>query len=246
MILLSVIKYNNTILYIILCDGNDFFAKFSASILSLCFYLFVNIILMYNLSGLHLYVGRDKSFNEKFNLNSFALNILIPSLIYIFTSYIKETISVREFIYDIMYEYGEIDKQIQNDNFEEKKIALKTHDLKTEISKNKNKILDNTEKLLRRGIIFIVLIWYVSICFCGLYENSASCLIINTLISILFTSIFTLAMFIFSAIFRFIGIKSKNESLFNISTFLNPSYRMYSKGNVEEEEEKEKKHKKNN
>ena len=54
-------------------------------------------------------------------------------------------------------------------------------------------------------------------------------------------------MFIFSAIFRFIGIKSKNESLFNITTFRNPSYRMYSKGNVEEEEEElEKKNKKNN
>ena len=73
--------------------------------------------------------------------------------------------------------------------------------------------MDNSEKLLRRGIIFIVLIWYISICFCGVYENSASCLIINTLISILFTSIFTLAMFIFSSIFRFIGIKSKVESL---------------------------------
>ena len=240
MILLSVIKYNNTILYIILCDENDFFAKFSVLILSLCFYLFVNIILMYNLSGLHLYVGRDKSFNEKFNLNSFALNILIPSLIYIFTSYIKETISVREFLYDIMYEYEEIEMEIQNDNFDEKKITLKTHDIKTEISKNKNKIFDNTQKLFRRGIIFIVLIWYVSICFCGLYENSASCLIINTLISILFTFIFTLAILTFSSIFRFIGIKRKVESLFYISTFLNPSYRMYSKANVEKEEEEEK------
>ena len=73
-----------------------------------------------------------------------------------------------------------------------------------------------------------------------MYENSASCLIINTLISILFTFIFTLAILTFSSIFRFIGIKRKVESLFYISTFLNPSYRMYSKANVEKEEEEEK------
>ena len=237
----SLIKNNNTIFYIVFCDFNDLFAKGSVLILSLSFYLFINIILMVDSSLLHLYVGKDKSLKEKFEGGSFAINIFIPFLAYILTSFVKQKVSLNQFIYDKLYQYRELCKQLEKKKKEDKnKIILKMHDIKTDVSKFKNEVDYNTSYITMAGGIFLIINWYVCTCFCGIYENSTLCLVTNTLMSMIFTFIITIILYIASSVLRYISIKEKKITLFSLSTLLNPSYVMYANKYNQEKDKKEK------
>ena len=237
----SLIKNNNTIFYIVFCDYNDLFAKGSVLILSLSFYLFINIILMVDSSLLHLYVGKDKSLQEKFEGGSFAINIFIPFLAYILTSFVKQKVSLNQFIYDKLYQYKELCNQRDKKKKEDRnKIILKMHDIKTDVSKFKNEVDYNTTFITMAGGIFLIINWYVCSCFCGIYENSTSCLITNTLMSMIFTFIITIILYLASSVLRYISIKEKKITLFSLSTLLNPSYVMYVDKYSQEKDKKEK------
>ena len=237
----SLIKNNNTIFYIVFCDYNDLFAKGSVLILSLSFYLFINIILMVDSSLLHLYVGKDKSLQEKFEGGSFAINIFIPFLAYILTSFVKQKVSLNQFIYDKLYKYKELCNQLEKKKKEDRnKIILKMHDIKTDVSKFKNEVDYNTTFITMAGGIFLIINWYVCSCFCGIYENSTSCLITNTLMSMIFTFIITIILYLASSVLRYISIKEKKITLFSLSTLLNPSYVMYVDKYSQEKDKKEK------
>ena len=248
--LLSLIKNNNTIFFIFNYDNNDLFAKGSVLILSLSIYVFINIILMLDSSLLHLYVGRDKDLGEKFEGTSFAINISIPSLMYIVISLVKKRVSLNEFIYDKLDEYREICKEICKNDNEKKKQILKMHSIQTDVSKFKNKTESNTTFIFVVGIIFLIINWYVATCFCGIYENSFSCLITNALMSMIFTFILTLILYIISSIFRYFAKKKKMIALYSLSTLLNPCYILYvneyRNNRKEEQESKEKEDKKIN
>ena len=95
---------NNTIFFIIcFFKGNDdFYVKISVAILTIYLYILVNIILMFNSAGLHLYLGEKE---EKLNIISFFLNITIPYLTLIYPVIrLKKYLSVKEKIDDIYYE----------------------------------------------------------------------------------------------------------------------------------------------
>ena len=234
----SLIKNNNTLFYIFLCDYNDLFAKGSVLILAISFYLFINIIIMLDSSLLHLYTGRDESFGERLKGSSLAINIFIPPLMYIFTSLVKKRVSLKEFIYDKMNELREITEEKKID---ERKKIIRIHDIKTDISKFRNVVNNNTTIIFVVGLIFLIVNWYVSTCFCGIYENSVSCLITNTLMSIFFSIILTTILFIVSAFCRYLAIKKGYESAFCLHTILNPSYLLYANEYRKKSKEKEEK-----
>ena len=114
------------------------------------------------------------------------------------------------------------------------------HDIKTDVSKFKNEVNDNTTFITRVGGFFLIINCYVCSCFCGIYENSTLCLITNTLMSMIFTFIITVILYITSSVLRYISIKEKRITLFSLSTLLNPSYVMYVNRYNNEKDKKEK------
>ena len=241
-LIFSMIKNNNTIFFIIFKKQNDLFALVSVIILSLNIYIFLNTFLMFNSSSLHLFIDQDTDLKEKTKGKYFFLNILIPSLLYYITSIIKKMTSIKEFIYDKIYQF---EKVSNNGKLNKGEKNIRMHDLITDVSKFKNKKEKDAKKVFLSGIIFLIINWYFITCFLGIYENSYDCLILNVFISLIFTLIFTLIVFIISSILRYLGIKLQSERLFDISLFLNPINNFYNElpyndSNDIDDEEKEK------
>ena len=187
---------------------------------------------MLNSSSLHLYLHKDKDLNEKNRGIFFFINLfLYPILLYILSSVFKRIISIREFIFDKIYESEVIksDKDYKGKKNEGKK-SLKLHNIKTEISKYLNQKKGICSILfLVCGSIFILFNCYLVTCFCSVYNNSISCLCVNIIMSVLSGFILTLVLFAISSFLRYMSIKISNENLYNISRWLNPTYMMYKK-----------------
>ena len=206
-------------------DPNDLFIKVSVIILSLNLYIFLNIACMYNSYMLHLYIGENKVPFKKIEPKYKTINILVPFLLlYLPTMLLKKYISIREFIFDQIKKYFDITES--NKNKAQKQLGL--HDIETQISKFKNKIEGNSFKVFFFGGIFLVFNWYVATCFCGIYENSNLCLILNTFISIICTYLMIYAILLASTILRKIGLLYKSEIVFKFSRILNPTILLYS------------------
>ena len=174
---------------------------------------------------LHLYIGGDKDPNKKSQPKYNAINMLVPFLLlYIPTIFLKKYLSIREFIYDQYKKYYEI-KYSDKNAFQK---ILGYHDIETQISKFKNKIEDRSFKIFLFGGIFLLFNWYVATCFCGIYENSNLCLILNTFISIICTYLMIYVILLASTILRRIGLLCKSEIVFKFSGMLNPTILLYS------------------
>ena len=227
---ISLIKNNSTLLFVISCDTNDLFTRASVIILTLSFYIFINILFMFNSSSLHLYTGRDSDLQEKLEPKYVLLNILIPFLIlYVPIMFLKKITSVREFIYEQNYEYAIVVDASERKKLSPPQTQLRLHDIETQISKFKN-LMDYWEKkVFRGGFIFLLFNFYLTTCFCGIYENSISCLISNTVVSIVFTICITFILLLLSAILRIYGLSNEGIMSFSISTLFNPTFRLYGK-----------------
>ena len=101
------------------------------------------------------------------------------------------------------------------------------HDIITDISKFKNNKEQWAFYVFIGGCLFLLFNWYFVTCFCGIFENSQDCLIINIVMSIIFSSIFSLALIILSSYLRKYGLTKKNKTIYNISLFLNPILHIY-------------------
>ena len=194
------------------------------------------------------------------------MNILIPFwLLYLPTLILKKLTSIREFIDEQMYECSLI-KAKKEPELSKGKKQLKLHGIETEISKFYNKMERYEIRIFFWGLSFLLITFYLTSCFCGIYENSVSCLTLNTIMSIVFTFIITIIIFFVSTILRRYALRKgkvemkKEEKyilakIFNISRFLNPTYHFYKleeeiknekkKKEEEEKEEKEKRKKSN-
>jgi len=250
--LYKMIKKNNTILFIIcFSKGNDdIYSKITVAILTIYLYIFVNIILMYNSFGLHLYIRKE---NEQLNIPSFFLNIIVPYLTLIYPVFkLKKYLSVKENIDDLYYKLysiliqyynfnkrkkdekegkknkkerkgkGQILEEIKELNESEKN--LKIHNIETEISLAKNTSDKKARNLFIFGGLFIIFIWYYMSCFCEIYENSVSCLFANIIMSAIFAVIISTITYFISSVCRRSSIKNKSKCLFCMSQLLNPQH----------------------
>jgi len=173
-----------------------------------------------NLS-LHLYKDRDKYLHETMDGKSFIImNLILPLIVYICVLFIRRSISIKEFLQYQRYKLGQIGKK---DKIGPEEI-LKLHALQTDISKFKNKNQYIEKWYIIIGLIFLAFNWYLTSCFCGIYENSIDCLTMNVFMSMIFCIIFTLVFFLISS---FIRIWFKNRELFKISRWLNPTYLLF-------------------
>jgi len=146
--LISAIRLSNILIFALPIDTNDLFTKVSLIILSLSLYIFLNIICMYNLFMLHLYIGGDKDPNKKSQPKYNAINMLVSFLLlYLPTIFLKKYISIREFIYDQYKKYDDI--KYSDKNFFQQ--ILGYHDIETKISKFINKIEERAFKIFFLG-----------------------------------------------------------------------------------------------
>ena len=232
-ILFSMIKNNSTILFANPFDKNDLYTKASVIILTLSFFLFINLLLMFDSSILHLYTDRDPILKEKFNVKYFIINTLIPFLFYIpISSFLKQNTSIKEFIYYKNFQVSQIEG---NANLREGQKSLEFHDITTDNSKFKNEKEDSAKLLFIGGCIFLLFNWYAVTCFCGIYENSEDCLIINTVVSIISSIILSIILFIISASLRSYSLSNKKKIIYYISSFLNPIFYMYDNVRIKKE-----------
>ena len=236
----SMIKNNNKLFFIFGCDSNDFYSRASVTILPLNFYIFINYLLMYNSSTHHLYMDRDFDLKEQLEGKALIVNIIVPFLVYILTCIIKKMTSIKEFINDRNNEVEMI-----TDDLKWGKKILKAHDIKTKVSKFLNNMNDWGGELFFFGLIFLILNFYVITCFCGIYNNSFDCLLVNTCMSMIFTFIITLVLFAVSVGIRcYWGNKDDKNKMtsvaFGLSSCLNPFYVMYNLFDPNRNKKKEK------
>ena len=192
---------------------------------------------MYNLSILHLYVGKDPDFNEKNDPKYNAINIAVPFLLlHLPTLVFKKYISIREYIYEQNYEIGkninelkQIKNNSQNSTTKKLRIQIVLHEIQTQISKTRNKMESRGTLLFIAGLIFLFFNCYVATCFCGIYNNSYLCLILNTLMSIIFTLVWSNILLLISCCLRKISLCIKLKLVFNFSGILNPVILFYIK-----------------
>jgi hypothetical protein len=168
-------------------------------------------------SSLHLYKDRDKYLHESLSGKKFlSMNILLPLIAYICVLSIRKAISVKEFLKQKEYELFLIRKS----SVKWPNKILKLHALQTSISKCKNKNIKHIKIYFYVGLVFLLFTWYLTTCFCGIYENSVDCLIVNIILSIIFALILTLTLFFISSLLR---VCCENKNAFAISTLFNPT-----------------------
>ena len=230
-------------------DGNDIYTIISVFILTIYVYIFVNLLIMINGPSLHLYRRKDKG---KFSFQSFLANFFLPYLIfYISILKLKKDLSVKEFI-DLQY-YDLYHFLNENHNEMDKRkivnlIKLKIHNLETEISKKKNEHQKGMKRILYGGLVLILLTWIYMYCFLGIYENSYDCLIVNLVLSVVYSLIVSHLVYLLSVSIRKCVIpkdqKEKDEEIekrnekcnikmfikekiFYISELFNPQYKYF-------------------
>ena len=201
---------------------NDYFTKAAVVILPFNMFLLLNIVIMINSSSLHLYLGKD--INDKFETKYMIINFFFPFISYYLSGYIQSLLSIREFFLD---QYENIEMILQKYDKKEMRI-LRLHNVETEISKYKNKLKSNTEKIFKFGLLFLFLNWYYITCFGGVYNHSLDCLILHTFLSIIFALFVSMIIYALSACIRKRSLDKNslfhNKKFYNISKKLNPIF----------------------
>ena len=244
--IISMIKNNNTLCFVFYIGGfNTVFARVALLILPFSTYLLVNILLMTDNSSLHLYIRKE--IYDDLKPSKVAKNLLTPLLIYVFTSYLKKKTSLHYFY----YRQGKIianiiEKYSGEEN--EKKLYIKIlmlHNVETELSKFKDEMESKAGKVCFFGSVLLFCNWYLVVCYNGIYIHSLDCVLSNTFNSIFFTLLFTLVIFLASAILRTVGLNFDREIIYKISQLLNPCYIMYKCCKKEDDKNNKKKDDKN-
>jgi len=192
---------------------------------------------MINGPSLHLYRRKD---HGKFSFSSFLANFFLPYIIfYISILKLKKDLSVKEFIDEIYYKlykflyenHKKLDKRmIVNE------VHLLIHNLKTEKSKKKNEHQEGMKRLLIGGLILILLNWYYMSCFLGIYVNSLDCLVVNLVLSVIYSLLVSFLVYLLSVSLRKCALSKEGDKaeescikrfIFFISELFNPQYKYF-------------------
>ena len=119
-IFFSIFKFNDIFIYSFNCDQNDYFSRYSVIILGFNINFFVNFIISFNSSILHLFFRKDKDI--KFNSNFFAIFFIIPFIFYIPIYIIKRLVSTKEYIMMKNYEFEKYNSPFDINDEKKKKV----------------------------------------------------------------------------------------------------------------------------
>ena len=234
-LLLSVIKNNSTIYLVFMRKHHeDLFIMASLIILFISLYLCLNTFLLYNISMVKLYTGC-------ISFGNFVLNIFLTSFfISIIIIVIKKFMTNKDYIYSRVINCDEYIKNKEN----KKKNKSKRKDIKnSKKSENHSTVssdsdrshnLSDTNNNFRRsmekkkliygliGILFLIFNCILVTSFCGIYSNSVGGLVLNTFLSIIFSTLIRILYFLIGVILRFYSLKKNSETMYNISRLFNP------------------------
>jgi len=234
-LLLSVIKNNSTIILVFRRKHyEELFIMASLIILFISLYLCLNTFLLYNISMVKLYMGC-------ISFGNFVLNIFLTSFfISIIIIVIKKFMTNKDYIYSRVINCDEYIKNKEN----KKKNKSKRKDIKnSKKSENHSTVssdsdrshnLSDTNNNFRRsmekkkliygliGILFLIFNCILVTSFCGIYSNSVGGLVLNTFLSIIFSTLIRILYFLIGVILRFYSLKKNSETMYNISRLFNP------------------------
>ena len=222
----SLIKNNSTIYYIFSEQHESIFIKWSILIIFINLHLCLNTFFLTEMPQVKLYLG-------SFTFGNFLRNIFILCLIInILIIVIKKYITSRAFIYELNIEKEKI--YIHNNDNKSNIDFLNDYLIRIKKEIDNHKIIMKTRAIIYGilGIIFLIFNCILVTSFCGVYSNSVGGLILNSLMSILLSSIILrLIYFFLAAYLRYYSIKNNKECIYNISrlfNILNLSYKEFS------------------
>jgi len=198
-------------------DADGYFVKLIVLILYITLFMTFNMLTEFDLSHLHLYIHR---WNEETD-SSVAkfVNIFLPFIIlYIPIAWIKKALSMSVFC---MEEEEKINlyKDLYKNN--PGKLQIKIHQEKSNIKKFRNNKETNSKLVCLLGGLLLFFNWYLATSFCGVYNNSFDCIVVNVLYSILYTIVFSFILHLVSTIIKYFDWKCCNHVKFCISNFIN-------------------------
>ena len=215
-------ELNNSIILFYFFLENDIFIRIAFFFLTITLYLFVNLMIMNTNSALNLYLRKNK---EYLSAGNFCRNLFYPLSAYLVAYILKRKISIKDFLYEQYYQLYRILSSLDKNEITLQQAKIDIYKIEIKISKKKNK---EEKKILPLNniftFIFLLFNFILSSSFCSIYENSLDCLIVNTLISILFSIAITRVLFLISSTIIFCSLRKKNKNMFIISCFLNPYY----------------------
>jgi hypothetical protein len=212
--LISVVKNNSTIIYAFSQKHkDDFFLRSTILILCISFYICLNVFLVFNMSMVKVYT------NFKFGYCS--LNIFIPCIVSLPIIIIKKFMSMKELFYRaLQYQKNKINKTAISNNKNNK--DTKEEEIIKEIEIYQKYFEKATYIYGAFGIIFFVFNCVLLTSFCGIYPNSVSKLAINTIVSIIGSSVIIIIFYLIGVIIRYFSLKNEDEMLYIISRIFNP------------------------
>ena len=218
---------NGIIANLFYCNKNDILTIISLILLTLALYIFINVMIMKSNAELNLYTQKNK---EKILGGAISLNMFCPLLVYLIVYIIKKKITVNEFFVNQYYQLYRVLYFLEKKKINVVQKDLGLHNIETKISLRKNKAEFRLLFYFAVGTPFLLFNFLLVSSYCGIYENSVDCVIWNTIVSIIFSFIFSRALLLVSATLRYYSLKNKdlqNEKLYIISCFLNLYYLSY-------------------
>ena len=218
---------NGIISFLFKCNENDILTRISLFLLTLALYIFINVMIMKSNAELNLYTKKNK---EKILGGAISLNMFCPLLMYILIYFIKKKITVNEFFVNQYYQLYRVLYFLEKEKINVVQKDLGLHNIEAKISLRKNKAEFRLWFLFAIGTPFLLFNFLLVSSFCGIYENSVDCVIWNTVVSIIFSFIFSRAFLLISAYLRYNSLKNKDnpkEKLYIVSCLLNPYYLSY-------------------
>jgi len=182
---------DNTLSFIIpmyrITDRNGAFIKILVLVLYISCYMCFNILIEFDLSTLHLTIPNDKYTDSKTS-GGFA-NCLLPLIVYCFIYYFKKYLSIREFYLEEFDRIYDLKKRKKDNKMSNNEFCIKIKTEKTRIKKARNNSWNSIKIISILAFIILIINWYLVTCFCGIYNNSFSCIVKNILINIFFNAV---------------------------------------------------------
>ena len=184
-----------------------------------------------------------KLYTGCFKFGNFVLNIFLTSFfISIIMIIIKKYMTYKDFIYAHVTQIEKINQKKskkKNKNKSKNKREI-SNGSKSELRSEASDDIDNThiysnlnsrfKRSFKKitliygliGIIFLIFNCILVTSFCGIYSNSVGGLVLNTFLSIIFSTVIRILFFLIGVILRFFSLKNDSETMYNISRFFNP------------------------
>jgi len=176
----------NTALFSLVCskyDKNGFFIKHSVLIISISFYISINIVFQINTSTLHLFLTPDEKFGAY--IPGWFYNILPNIFAYLLIHFFKDSLSLREFYLEEVERIEHINQKLRIKKYQYHEWEIKKKYEITRIKKFRNNLANNIRLTIIFGLIILLIDLYYITVFFSVYENSFWCVVVNILMSIL-------------------------------------------------------------